>query len=186
MKEWLQDPRLLWAIGVTLFGVVVTACWKCAGWWFDHSHKHTRIDELLAEIKADISNFKAEVKADMNELRVDIKALLGREPTIADAGSPLHLNELGRKVSSYVNAKEIAKKEAPNVKELLPSLNPYDIQAFCKQHFAKDGGFVPTSDQLDIFKQCAFDHGIKLEQVRYVCAIELRDELRILIQNETP
>lgn len=171
MKEWLQDPRLLWMIGLTLLGLGVAG----AGvrWWFKHSHKHMRIDELFAEIKADIK-----------ELKVDIKALLRREPAIVDAGSPLHLNELGKKVSLCVNAKGIAIREAPNVKNSLSSRNPYDIQAHCRQHFAKGGEFKSSAAQLDTFKRCAFDHGIKLEQVRYVCAIELRDELRRLIGSE--
>ena len=188
MKELLQDPRLLWAIGVTLFGVVATAFWKYAKWWFNHSHQHARIDEMFEEIKADISSFKDEIKADIGslkddirELRTDIKAILGRVPSITDADSPLHLNELGKKVSLSVNAKEIAAQEVPKVRELLPSHNPYDIQTFCKEHFGRGGAFKPTAEQLDAFKQCAFDHGIRLEQVGEVCAFELRDELRRLI-----
>ena len=188
MKELLLDPRLLWAIGVTLFGIVVAAFWKFARWWFNHAHEHTRIGEMFEEIKADISSFKDEVKADIGslkddirELRTDIKAILGRESSITDADSPLHLNELGKKVSLSVNAKEIAAQEAPKVRDLLPSHNPYDIQTFCKEHFERGGAFKPTADQLNAFKQCAFDHGIGLEQVGEVCAYELRDELRRLV-----
>ena len=248
MKDWLLDPKLLWMIGLTLFGLVVAG----VRWWFNHSHKHTLIDELFTEVKDDISELRNEVKDDISklrnevkddisklrnevkddisklrnevkddiselrnevkdeigklrnevkdeigelrnevkddikELRIDIKTLLGREPAIADAGSPLHLNELGKKVSSYVGAKGIAEQEAPHVIKVLPSRNPYDIQVFCKQYFAEGGTFKPTNDQLDTFKRCAFDHGIKLEQVRYVCALELRDELQRLIDSETP
>lgn len=181
MKELLLDPRLLWAIGATLFGVVVATFWKFARWWFNHSHQHTRIDELFEEIKADISSFKDEVKADIRELRADIKALLGRKSAVANADTPLHLNELGKKVSLSVNAKEIAAQEAHKVRELLPSHNPYDIQTFCQEHFERGGTFKPTAEQLDAFKRCAFDHGIRLEQVGEVCAYELRDELRRLI-----
>ena len=169
MKEWLQDPKLLWMIGLTLFGVVIAG----VRWWFNHSHKHMRIDELFAEIKADI-----------RELKADIKTLLGRDPAIVDTGSPLHLNELGKEVSACVNAKDIAEQEAPKVIEMLPSRDPYDIQTYCKRHFSEDGEFKPSADQLDTFKRCAFDRGIKLEQVRYVCAIELRDELQRLIDSE--
>ena len=199
MEQLLQDPRLLWAIGVTLFGVVATAFWKYAKWWFNHSHQHARIDESFEEVKADIgsvkeevktdvssfkadiASFKDEIKADIRELRADIKALLGRKSAVANADSPLHLNELGKKVSLSVNAKEIAAQEAPKVRELLPSHNPYDIQTFCQEHFERGGTFKPTAEQLDAFKRCAFDHGIRLEQVGEVCAYELRDELRRLI-----
>lgn len=164
MKEWLQDPKLLWMIGLTLFGVVVAG----VRWWFNHSHKHLRLDELVAEIKA------------------DVKALLRRERGVADADSPLHLNELGRKVSSYVNAKAIAEQEAPKVVGRLPSHNPYDIQSYCKRYFAKDGEFEPSAEQLDTFKRCAYDHGIELAKVRHVCAFELRDEVQRLIAESHP
>lgn len=167
MKEWLQDPKLLWMVGLTLFGVVLAGI----RWWFNHSHKHTRLDDFVAQMKEDIKEIKA-----------DIKALLGREPAIVDTGSPLRLNELGKQVSSCVNAKGIAEQEASNVMERLPSHNSYDIQTYCKRYFAEE--FKPSVSQLDTFKRCAFDHGIKLEQVQYVCAIELRDELQRLIDSE--
>ena len=169
MEEWLQDPKLLWMIGLTLFGAVVAG----VRWWFNHSHKHMRLEEGFSAVKADIKEMKA-----------DIKVLLRRHPEIADAGSPLHLNELGKKVSSYVNARGLAEQEAPNVMARLPNRNPYDIQAFCRRHFAEHGEFKPSADQLDTFKRCAYDHGIQLEQVRHVCALELRDELQRLIESE--
>lgn len=242
MTEWLQDPKLLWMIGLTLFGVVLAG----VRWWFNHSHRHTQLDERLAEIggeikefktevktdikefktdvkadivdfktevradivdfktevRADITDFKTEVradiadfktefvdfktevKADIKELGADVKALVGRLSAVANADSPLHLNALGKEVSSYIDAKDIAKQEAPKVVALLPSRNPYDIQTYCMQHFSDDGAFKPTAEQLDTFKRCAYDHGIKLELVQEVCAYELRDELQRLIDNE--
>ena len=182
MKEWLQDPKLLWMIGLTLFGVVVAG----VRWWFNHSHRHTRLDELIVEIKTDLKEFKADVKSDINDLKADVKALLGREQAISDADSPQHLNELGRSVSSYVNAKAIAEQEAPKVVDRLPSRNPYDIQSYCRRYFAKDGAFEPSAEQLDTFKRCAYDHGIGLAKVRHVCAFELRDEVQRLIAESHP
>ena len=242
MTEWLQDPKLLWMIGLTLFGVVLAG----VRWWFNHSHRHTQTDDRLAEIggeikefktevkadivdfktevradivdfktevrtdivdfktevradiadfktevradiadfKADIADFKTEVKADIKELGADVKALVGRLSAVANADSPLHLNALGKEVSSYINAKDIAKQEAPKVVALLPSRNPYDIQTYCMRHFSDDGAFKPTAEQLDTFKRCAYDHGIKLELVQEVCAYELRDELHRIIDDE--
>ena len=260
MTEWLQDPKLLWMIGLTLAGVVLAG----VRWWFNHSHKHAQLDDRVAEIggdikefktevKADIKefktdvkadivdfktevradivdfktevraditdfktevradiadfktevradivdfkteiadfktefvDFKTEVKADIKELGADVKALVGRLSAVANADSPLHLNALGKEVSSYINAKDIAKQEAPKVVARLPSRNPYDIQTYCMRHFSDDGAFKPTAEQLDTFKRCAYDHGIKLELVQEVCAYELRDELHRLIDNE--
>ena len=224
MTEWLQDPKLLWMIGLTLFGVVLAG----VRWWFNHSHRHAQLDDRLAEIggeikefktevkadikefktdvkadivdfktevradivdfktevRADIADFKTEVRADIKELGADVKALVGRLSAVANADSPLHLNALGKEVSSYINAKDIAKQEAPKVVARLPSRNPYDIQTYCMRHFSDDGAFKPTAEQLDTFKRCAYDHGIKLELVQEVCAYELRDELQRIIDDE--
>lgn len=224
MTEWLQDPKLLWMIGLTLFGVALAG----VRWWFNHSHRHTQLDERLAEIggeikefktevktdikefktdvkadivdfktevradivdfktevRADIADFKTEVRADIKELGADVKALVGRLSAVANADSPLHLNALGKEVSSYINAKDIAKQEAPKVVARLPSRNPYDIQTYCMRHFSDGGAFKPTAEQLDTFKRCAYDHGIKLELVQEVCAYELRDELHRIIDDE--
>lgn len=43
--------------------------------------------------------------------------------------------------------------------------------------------YEPTTEQDRSFKQCAFDHGIKLEQVLDVCAVELRDRLLRLLDS---
>ena len=70
MREWLQDPKLLWMIGLTLFGVVVAA----VRWSFNHSHRHTQLEEALAEIKVDLE----EIKADFKSLKADVGALKTR------------------------------------------------------------------------------------------------------------
>lgn len=156
-----MEPWMWWVtLGITLVTALVTAVWKLSAWWKEHAIEHTRITEVLARIEAAVNS------------------LLGREPAIAVADSPLRLNELGLEVSSCVNGKKLAEDLAPEVRKRLPSDNPYDVQVFCQNYFETQ------HEATDTFKRCAYDHGIKLKQVQYVCAIELRDELLRIIEAE--
>lgn len=184
-----MEPWMWWVtFTIGLITALTTAVWRLAGWWREHTLKHTAtdknftgIDKVLAEIKSEIKAFKEEFRTFMGA-----KPQVAMAAQVAMTDSPMRLNELGEKVSLCVDAKGIAKQVAPNVQELLSSHNPYDVQDRCKRYFTEDGDFQPSADQLDTFKQCAYEHGIKLEQVRYVCAIELRDELLRLIEAEQP
>lgn len=163
-----MEPWMWWVtLGITLITALVTAVWKLSAWWKEHAIEHTRITKMLTKIEAAVT-----------AIETAVATLLGREPAIAVAGSPLRLNELGLEVSSCVNGKKLAEDLAPEVRKRLPSDNPYDVQVFCQEYFETQ------HEATDTFKRCAYDHGIKLKQVQYVCAIELRDELLRIIEAE--
>ena len=44
--------------------------------------------------------------------------------------------------------------------------------------------FELSTEQEQSFKECAYEHGISLEQVQDVCAVELRDQLLHLLELE--
>lgn len=164
-----MEPWMWWVtLGITLLTALVIGVWKLSAWWKEHAMEHTRITKMLAKIDAAVTAIDAAVTS-----------LLGRQPAIAIAGSPLRLNELGMEVSSCVDGKKLAEELAPEVRQRLPSDNPYDVQVFCQDYFETQ--HEPT----DTFKRCAYDHGIKLKQVQTVCAIELRDELLRIIEAES-
>lgn len=176
-----MEPWMWWVtVTITLVTALITAVWRASGWWKEHALKHTATDEKLTSI----DKVLAEIRADIKALTDEFRRFIGARPQVAVSDSPMRLNELGEKVSACVKAKAIAEQEAPNARKRLSSHNPYDVQDHCKQYFAEVGDFTPSATQLDTFKRCAYEHGIKLEQVRYVCAIELRDELLRLIEAE--
>ena len=53
---------------------------------------------------------------------------------------------------------------------------PYEVQELCFKYMNGDE-FVPRDDVRTLILQCAFDKGLKREQVLDVIAIELRDRL---------
>ena len=159
MSEYLTDPKW-WIVFFSACGVVwaiVNRMLKAHRWWVNHGNSHDWIKDVLGEIKD------------------DIKALMREKPAVLEQGSPLRLTELGSKVSICVDAKRLAITLAGDLQDQLPSDNPYDIQDWCKRFFEQE--YEPAPELLDTFKRCAFEHGIKLEQVHDVCAMELRDEL---------
>ena len=114
-----MDPKW-WVLGVTGLGALFAG----HRWWVLHNRKHSSIDEMFVEIRADVK-----------EIKNDLKQLFWREPPIAVGGSPLRLNDLGETVSVCVSAKDLAEQLGPKVRGRLPSGNPYDVQDFCKRFF---------------------------------------------------
>lgn len=159
MNEYLTDPKW-WLVAISVCGgiwAVTNRMLKAHRWWVNHGNSHDRIKDALDEIKE------------------DIKALMRGKPDVVEQGSPLRLNDLGAKVSMFVDAKRLAIKLADEVVQQVPSDNPYDIQDWCKRYFAQE--YEPSPELMDTFKRCAFEHGIALAQVQHVCAMELRDGL---------
>ena len=58
-------------------------------------------------------------------------------------------------------------------------MDPYRIPQFCRG-YVQDGtneGWVPDNEMAAKLGACAFEHGLDMEKVLDVLAIELRDEL---------
>ena len=60
--------------------------------------------------------------------------------------------------------------------------NAYEIQECCTDYTLNK--FNSPTEQGQLFKKCAYEHGIKLEQVLEVCAVKLRDQLLRLLELE--
>ena len=132
-----------------------------------------------------IDEFKDDTKHALAEIRTDIKKLLAAQPRNVLAGtSPLQLTDLGKEVSECVGASAWAEQVATQLIDQVKGKGAYEVQEFCMQYMR--GEYEPTTERDQSFKQCAYDHGIKLEQVLDVCAIALRDRLlHILASEET-
>ena len=130
-----------------------------------------------------MDEFKRETKATLVEIRDDIKKVLtALPPSVIRGASPMRLTDLGKKVSEYVEAAAWAEQSAPQLAGKVNGMNAYDIQEFCIAYMRNE--HRPTTAQNDLFKKCAFDHGIKLDQVLAVCAVELRDRSLHITRSE--
>ena len=153
--------------------------------------------EILAEIKeirTETSQIRAEVNQirigigqirtennqigiDIDEIRTDIKGIFERiGPATAVSESPIKLTELGQEISARLDAGEIAESLVPQFRARVSGMLPYEVQELCFKYMNGDE-FVPHDDVRTLILQCAFDKGLKREQVLDVIAIELRDRL---------
>ena len=130
-----------------------------------------------------IDEFKDDTKKALTEIREDIKKLLAAQPRNVLAGtSPLQLTDLGKEVSECVGAAAWAEQVATQLINRVKGKSAYEVQEFCLQYMRAE--YEPTTERDQSFKQCAYDHGIKLKQVLDVCAVELRDRLLHLLATE--
>ena len=162
MADWHTNP-LVWlsAVGVIITLAVLIA--RLAKWM-------GKIDEAQSTIKTTLDSF-------MKEIRADIKMILERMgPATSTSGSPITLTDLGRQISSHLNAGKIADSLVPEVRDRVSGMQPYEIHEFCIKYI-RGNEFAPSDDVKELIMQCAFDNGLKQDQVLDVIAIELRDRL---------
>lgn len=128
------------------------------------------------EWRKGMDEFKKDTKVALAEIRDDVKDILGRlPPSVIVGSSPLQLTALGKKVSEAVGAVAWANREASQLVDKVKGKNPYEVQEICVDYMRNKYQLTTEEDQS--FKQCAYEHGIKLEQVLDVCAVKLRDKL---------
>ena len=130
-----------------------------------------------------IDEFKQDTKRTLAEIRGDIKKLLAAQPpSVLASTSPVRLTDLGKEVSKCVGAAGCAEQIAARLVDEVRGKSAYEIQEFCISYMRD--GYERTSEQDRAFKECAYEHGIKLKQVLDVCAVELRDRLLHLLGSE--
>lgn len=165
MADWM---RPIVVVAVATLGLVI---WM-SRWFGKHEQWTKGMDE-----------FKQETKAALIEIRDDIKKLLtAMPPDVIRGASPVRLTDLGKKVSECVEASAWAEQKAPQLVGEVKGKSAYDVQEFCIAYMRSE--YRPTASEDDLFKKCAFDHGIKLDQVLAVCAVELRDRLLGILDSE--
>ena len=106
----------------------------------------------------------------------DIKEILARlDPKVSTNLSPTRLTEFGKRVSVCVDAKGITEQLAKKVQEEVKGKTNYQIQTYCEEYIQDK--FEPSDETDLLFEKCAFENGIKIQQINIVLAIELRDRL---------
>ena len=158
-------------IAVVIIPTIGLVIWM-SRWFGKHGEWMKAMDE-----------FKRDTKAALVEIRDDIKKVLAAlPPNVLGGASPVGLTDLGKKVSECVEAAAWAEQKAPELIDAVTGKSAYDVQEFCIQYMRTE--YKSATAQDESFKKCAFEHGIKLDQVLDVCAIELRDRLLRLLDSE--
>jgi len=156
MPEWAaQTP---WWAALALLVAIGGAIVKFSRWT-------GRVDSTLESLGKSIA-----------EIREDIKKILHNRPSkTVDSDSPLHLTDLGRKISDDLEAKTVIDSLASSLRPRAEGKHAYDIQELSFS-FMRDE-YAPSAEVDVRIKQCAFDNGLDRDEVLDVLAIELRDKL---------
>ena len=137
------------------------------------------IGEWKGNVDADRRDFKSfmeDVRAQLDRIHARIDDIFGRLPrTETTCGSPLTLTDLGRLISDCLNAKALAGTLAETLRDRARGKKPYQIHEMCFNYIKND--FDPPVEVVDAIGECAYEHGVKREQVLNVLAVELRDTL---------
>jgi len=151
----LWSNPLVYVLALTL----VTALFR-AGMWVGGVNEHTRV----------VTGFMAEI-------REDTKKLLRRSGSAAvTSDSPLRLTELGDAIATELDETSWAQQAAACIRDGAGGKRPYEIQELCLEYLDSEE-FRPSDEFTVAIRTCAYDHGLDEDQVRFVLAIVLRDEL---------
>ena len=128
--------------------------------------------EFMAKVRED---FK-EVRNDIKEVRNDIKEIFARlGPNLTTKSSPTRLTEFGKTVAECVDAESITEQLAKKIQEDVKGKTNYQIQNYCEEYIRDE--FEPSEETVLRFEECAFENGLKIQQINIVLALELRDRL---------
>ena len=150
---------------------------------------------LLKRIRAE-ARWKGKVDADrkafkifMKEVRKKLDTLIqAMPPPLVTRLSPVRLTEFGQKISQKIDAAEWAQQAASDMldDELREKISqdPLKVQEESASYVKK----LPKLEEpfRTRARTCAYENGIAWEQLLNVLAIELRDALLVLVENEPP
>ena len=141
---------------------------------------------------AEVNNDRKSLKKAIKEIRRDVKKILSHLNlgTVVDNSSPLQLTEMGKEISQELNAKQWAEKVAPSLTAELADRSEYEIQEECFDYVrnmplkeTRSAVSIHACDphasdiQASMLFRSAFHHGIDVDAVKDVLAIELRDKV---------
>ena len=165
---------------VTLAVAVVGAVFFIGRWMGDVTAFKGAAQETFTSIKNTLSS----LDMTLTNLDGDLRAIMRGLPSLTvERGSTLRLTELGRQVSRSVAASALIERVAVDILDDVLEMEPYDIQAFCFDCIRNK--LALSVDERNQLKACAFEHGVDLQQVLDVLALELRDMLLEPQQQET-
>ena len=118
-----------------------------------------------------------DIKKDIRTIQEDIKRLFSIFPSNPfTTDSPIRLNDLGKTISSELDASDWAKGEAESLIDEVRGKQPFEIQDYCFE-YVNGRRYLNSEDRIYRAQDSAYNHGLELGQVLRVVGIELRDAL---------
>lgn len=164
---------------VALFSVIVT--WAIGGaklflrlgaW----TEKFQNLEKTTNTLEKSIEDIRSTVH--------QILLTLARRETV-QSGSPLTLTDTGRDISTELGAQAWAEEIAQGQKGKFVAPTPYEIQEFCFNYVTSHNFNAPV-ELMSKMQNSAYRHGVSLQGVYNVLAIELRDKLLKMFNLDPP
>ena len=155
-----------WLVGITgvIISIVVTFLLTAINFAYKYG-------KWKGEVNTDRNTFKEF----MLEIRKDIKEIFGRLPPLLTTSlSPIRLTELGGRISNNIDAEVWAKETAKDLIDKTKDMNSFEIQ---EESFKMAKNYQPTGQILKKMQNTAFQEGVKLEGIKEVLGVVLRDRL---------
>ena len=177
----------VWVIVVALAGGLF-AIWKALkgqigdlGKGFDDrsSRMETRLgersDRMEERISERVTRVDNRLASTLRDFMTEVKSILvrGAGSAVSQSESPITLTPLGKTVSRETDATKWAQTTAQAVSDEAGD-KAYTIQEYCFRYVI---GVEFEPDLREAIGKAAYDHGLAMESVLRVLAIELRDEL---------
>ena len=121
--------------------------------------------------------FRGTVEKTLVDIKADIGKILDhllRAPVISSE-SPIKLTDYGRTISGELDADKWAEERVARFKNELKDKSPYEIQEFCFELAKSNSEYDPIL--VANMQTSAYNHGLQVDQVKRVFAVELRDAL---------
>ena len=166
---WTAIGVIVAGLGVIVAGLALRAnTRKTVG---DDGKWRGRVDTLLEQIGKDLT-----------ELRQIVFARFG-VPVVVPK-SPLKLTEFGKTISGEVDAPGWVERVAPDVEDRIAEKDPYEIQEFCFGYAAESERY--REEERRAIRRTAFRRGLEVSEIERVLAIELRDRILKMTDQEPP
>ena len=160
MGGWYANP-VVWAL--VALALVAGVC----RFWFWRGQVDSDRDAF--------KKFMTEIGGKIDKIQENVHELLGVARGVSRPGSPLTLTELGGKVADCLESKDIFQDIETLLRDRVHEKQPYEIHDICFEYV--HGELNPSSEMEAVIRLCAYENGVKREDVLEVMAIELRDRL---------
>lgn len=120
------------------------------------------------------------IKNDLSEAKATVNLLYQAHLKTIESHSPINLSEIGKKISSEINAEQIVINHWDEIKSKIDSMNvnnPYDVQTISLDLSKGYLQTILTEDEKSKIKNIAFEKGMNLLQIYPILGVIIRDKI---------
>ena len=167
MDEWYANPVVWTLVGLA----IVAAAGRFWYWRGQVDSDRDKFKNFMTEVGRKIDRIQEKT----DRIQENVHELMRVTRSVSKPGSPLTLTELGKKVSNCLKSKDIIQNMEPILSDRVHEKQPYEIHDICFDYVQDE--LQPSPEMEVAIRSCAYENGVKYDDVLEVMAIELRDRL---------